>query len=82
MGDEYECEANKIASNYLIPESEYHNFLEMYNYKSKTDIIEYSKKIGIAPCILVGRLMHDKVIGYSWHNDLRPSFEIMPQSQG
>ena len=71
-----ENEANDKASNYLISEEQYNKFIEGYDYKDKTNIINYSNEIGIAPCILVGRLQHDEYLGHQCYNDLRPSFEI------
>jgi len=75
--DAEEDEADEIASNYLIPDKLYEKFIEEYSYKDKKLIIDYSHEIGIAPCILVGRLLHDKLIDYKHYSDLRPSFEIV-----
>lgn len=77
-GEEYE--ADIIASNYLIPDEKYQEFINSYNYKDKNQIIDYSEEIGIAPCILVGRLLHDGLIRYQYYDDLRPSFEIVRRS--
>lgn len=74
--DKSEDEADKIASDYLIPNKLYSNFISEYNYSNKSSIIKYSHEIGIAPCILVGRLLHDGLIDYRMYSDLRPSFEI------
>lgn len=74
--EDEEEEANRIASNFLIPEDEYREFINNYNYKDKKCIVEYSQKIKIAPCVLVGRLLFDKLINYGAYSDLRPSFEI------
>ncbi len=74
--DEEEVEANKIAGEWLISNDDFDYFLELYDYGKKDDIIQYSNSIGIAPCILVGRLMHENVIGYNYYHDLRPSFVI------
>lgn len=74
--DSEEEEADKLASNYLIPDKEYRNFLNNYSYRDKSSIITYSQEIDIAPCILVGRMLHDKLIDYKYYSDLRPSFEI------
>ncbi len=71
-----EDEADDIASNYLIAEEQYRNFIEKYDYRNKAQIINYSSKLGIAPFILLGRLQHDGLIGYQHYNDLIPSFEI------
>ena len=75
--NESEDEADDLASNYLISEEQYRNFIERYDYKDKTQIVNYSHKIGIAPCILLGRLQYDKLIGYQYYNDLKPSFKIV-----
>lgn len=40
-------------------------------------IKDYAYKIGIAPHILVGRMLHDGLIDYRHYSDLRPSFEIV-----
>jgi HTH-type transcriptional regulator/antitoxin HigA len=71
-----EDEADKIAGNYLISAEQYKKFIENYNYEEKIQIINYSKEIGIASYILVGRLQHDKLIGYHHNNDLIPHFQI------
>jgi len=70
-----EGEADEHASNWLIPPSEYENFVESGVY-NRSSIISFSKKIGVHPCIVVGRLLHDKKIEYTHFNDLRPSFCI------
>lgn len=78
--DSKEAEADKQASNYLIPEEEYKEFINNYNYKDRENIINYAKKIGIAPFILLGRLQHDKLLGYQHYRDLIPFFEIVDVS--
>lgn len=75
--DSKENEADKEASNYLIPEEQYNKFVKNYDYTLKENIVNYAKEIGIAPFILLGRLQHDKLIDYSYYNDLKPSFEIV-----
>jgi len=72
----HEDEADEKASDYLIPDVNYRKFIKEYDYKDKNVIREYALSIGIAPCILVGRLLHDKLIDYRRYSDLRPSFEI------
>jgi len=75
--DPEEDEADEIASNYLIPEKLYKEFIEGYNYSNKDEIVKFSEEIRIAPCILVGRLQHDNLINYTSYNNLIPSFEIV-----
>ncbi len=72
-----EDEADQIARNYLIPDKLYKKFIEAYPYQDKEAIMNYAQKIGIAPCILVGRLMYDKLVDYQHYSDLRPSCEIV-----
>lgn len=71
-----EDEADEAAAEYLIPGSRYAKFVQEYNYKDKRVIREYAQSIGVAPCILVGRLLHDQLIDYARYSDLRPPFEI------
>ncbi|MBS4030250.1 MAG: HigA family addiction module antidote protein [Clostridiales bacterium] len=68
--------ADDIASHYLISKKQYQSFVENYSYADKDEIVNYANKIGIAPCILVGRLQHDGLIDYQNYNQLIPSFEI------
>lgn len=71
-----EDEADERARNWLIPPSVYEDFIESGVYYNRSSIISFSEKIGVHPCIVVGRLMHDKKIEYTHFNDLRPSFNI------
>ncbi|MDD2628846.1 MAG: HigA family addiction module antitoxin [Limnochordia bacterium] len=72
----FEEDADQIACDYLIPEASYHEFVQKYDYTDKKKIKEYAHAIGIAPCILVGRLLHDKLIDYSSYSDMRPPFSV------
>ncbi|OSA88174.1 UNVERIFIED_ORG: addiction module antidote protein, HigA family [Clostridium botulinum] len=79
--DKEEDEADSLARNYLISDDIYNDFLNNYNYEDLNSIKRYANKISIAPCILVGRLLHDKIIDYSMKYDsLRPSFKIVRSS--
>lgn len=72
-----EQEANKFASTYLIPESKYLNFLSNYPKPTKKHVRNFARNIGIAPGIVVGRLQHDKIINFSWLNDLKIRFQLI-----
>lgn len=73
-----EDEADSLARNYLISDDMYKEFISKYDYRNCENIERYSNKIGIAPCILVGRLLHDKLIDYNMkYESLRPSFKIV-----
>ncbi|MFZ5968392.1 MAG: HigA family addiction module antitoxin [Bacillota bacterium] len=70
--DVMENEADSFASKTLIPYKEYENFIR--GTISKSTIIDFSKKVNVHPCIVVGRLQHDKIISYSEFSELRPRF--------
>lgn len=67
--DREEQEANKFASDYLLPPEDYADFCTNGNFSGST-IIRFARQVGISPSIVVGRLQHDKVIKFSEHNDL------------
>lgn len=79
--DDVEDEADNMARNYLITDELYNNFIERHDYFNTRIIESYARSIGIAPCILVGRLLHDKHIEYNKSYDmLRPSFKIVSKN--
>ncbi|MED4977242.1 HigA family addiction module antitoxin [Heyndrickxia faecalis] len=64
-----EEEANTFSADFLIPKREYSQLIE--TKPSKAEVISFSKRIGIAPGIVVGRLQKDHKIPYSYYNDLK-----------
>ena len=54
-----EDEANRFASEILIPQTDYLAFVEGGNF-SRSAITEFASSIGVAPGIVVGRLQHDQ----------------------
>ena len=69
-----EDEANKFASDILIPPKKYREFIQ-YGDLNKTSIKNLAFEIGIAPGIVVGRLQHDHKIQHSFFNELKKRFE-------
>lgn len=65
-----EDEANRFASDHLIPANAYARFLTRGNF-SGSAVLQFAKQLGIAPGIIVGRLQHDKQIGFNHLNHLR-----------
>jgi hypothetical protein len=57
-----ENEANRFAADFLIPPLEYHNFNPRRRHFSEAEIINFAKRLGIAPGIVVGRLHHDRYL--------------------
>ncbi len=72
----HEDEIDEVASNYLIPDNIYQKFLRDYNCESREDILKFADKVGLAPYILIGRLLHDGYIEYKRFRDLIPSFDF------
>lgn len=69
MSDKDEEEANAFARQALIPEEK---FLEFRSGPlSKAAIQRFSKQIGIAPGIVVGRLQKEELVPWSHFNDLK-----------
>jgi addiction module HigA family antidote len=66
-----EGEANHFAADWLIPSGAYRKFIPRGTYFSKLEIIEFAKRLGIAPGIVVGRLQHDGRIPMKNCNDLK-----------
>ena len=71
-GSDLEDEANAFAGSFLIPRE---HEVRLSALKSTTAILEFSKALGIAPGIVVGRLHRDKVIPYSHCQHLKRRFE-------
>lgn len=69
-GTEKEQEANRFAQNFLIPPHEYHALRQTGRF-SEVAILQFTKKLGIAPGIIVGRLQHDELIPFSVANNLK-----------
>lgn len=69
-----EREATRFAATTLIPE----RFEpQLTTLTTLPEIVRFSKSIGIAPAIVVGRLQHDRVIPMNFGNGLRARLEIV-----
>jgi HTH-type transcriptional regulator/antitoxin HigA len=79
---EKENEANRFAKNMLIPEDEYNKFTAGKSLYPGNSIRAFAKSISVHPGIVVGRLQHDELIDYSWHNNLKERFQLeIPSSK-
>ena len=61
--DECECEANEFASRVIVPMTHHEELLSLT--ASKSLIINFAKKVGVAPGLIVGQLQHKGVIRYN-----------------
>jgi len=71
--DPCEYEANKWAGELLIPACHEPNLRAL---RSKNDVVEFARVIGVHPGIVVGRLQHDGIIQASWMNDLKQKLRL------
>jgi len=70
-----EIEADKWASDHLIPEKYTPEFLALTN---RVAVLAFAKKLDIHPGIVVGRLQHEGIIDYSRMVDLKEKFDSSP----
>ena len=63
---EQESEADKFASDNLIPQKQYSDFINGVNFTQES-IKCFSEKICIHPGIITGRLQHDSLLPYTKH---------------
>lgn len=66
---EYEDEANQFASETIIPMMHQEEFLTLF--ASKPHIIDFAKKVGVAPGLIVGQLQHAGIIRYNQMQHLK-----------
>lgn len=71
--DPKEDEANRFASDMLIPPKQYRQFIQAGGC-SKAAIQKFASELGIASGIVVGRLQHDQKTHHSFCNDLKKRF--------
>jgi len=76
LNQKYEEEADEFARDYLIPKSEYELFTSKSDF-STASIMKFSKKIGIHPGIVVGRLQKENKLAYNCvQNSLKIKYSI------
>lgn len=73
--DADETEADLFSKEILIPKEEFNNFVKRNDYTADS-ICRFAKRIKIDPGIVVGRLQKEKVIEFSWHNNLKTKYSI------
>lgn len=71
---EEEEEANRWATEFLIPTKAFAQFIEAEDY-SVHAVREFFEKVGIAPGIVVGQLQNRGLVAYSKLNELKDRFD-------
>ncbi|MGY5267804.1 ImmA/IrrE family metallo-endopeptidase [Paraclostridium bifermentans] len=74
-----EDEADRNARDWLIPQEDYNRFIwNNINKSINLDMIEkFAETISIHPSIVIGRLQHEKIIGWNMYNECIPKVKIM-----
>ena len=68
--DSREEEANRFASNFLIPPAAWQLVVQAQP-KSATEVRALAKRLGIAPSILVGRMQRENLLPWTHLNALK-----------
>lgn len=72
---ESEAEANRFATDHLIPPNLYAGFCaRLRGIPTRATVEAFAEEVAVAPGIVVGRLQHDKRLPSTHLNDLRPRF--------
>lgn len=68
-----EEEADQFASDILIPPDR----AAELRWLGLADVRRFAAELGVSPAIVVGRLQHDRVVGFNQGNDLRRRLEFV-----
>jgi Zn-dependent peptidase ImmA (M78 family) len=69
-----EEQANVFAEDTLMPRAQWETFVSGQSPLGSAVVQEFADDLGIHACIIVGRLQHDRLIGFNRLNELRPRF--------
>lgn len=73
--EEQEKLADQYARDTLIPMDLYSAFVRQGNM-SEQAIVCFAKVVGVAPCIVLGRLQKENLVPYNWHRNLKIHYQI------
>ena len=69
-----EKEADKFAADFLIPPNEWEEFVDSQRYDANS-VKRFAARIKIDPCMVVGRMQHEKLIPYSSLTNLKKRYQ-------
>jgi addiction module HigA family antidote len=78
-GGDDEADANAFAADFLIPKDQYAAFVQRGDFRAQ-NVTRFAEGLDIAPGILVGRLQHEKAIGFDRLNRLKRRFRWATQA--
>ncbi len=70
-----EAEADTFAADLLIPPRLWAHFLEREDYRTKTAIRHFARRINIAPGLVVDRLQQERHLPDDYYNDLKQKID-------
>ena len=73
--DAKEAEADRFAGDWLLPEGSYRRFVQRRSF-TETAILRFSREVGIAAGVVVGRLQHDGHVSRKRHYRLKRRLEF------
>jgi plasmid maintenance system antidote protein VapI len=73
--EQYEREANEYAAQIIVPASYREELLSLGS--SRLPIINFAKRVGVAPGLIVGQLQHEGLIGFNQMQWLKRRFTWM-----
>lgn len=76
LDEKYELEADEFAKDILIPRDKYESFISKDSF-SEESVKNFANSINIHPGIVVGRLQKDKLIPFSYLNQLKEQYKII-----
>jgi addiction module HigA family antidote len=71
-----EQEADDFAAGTLVPERDFRAFVAGTRFLTKGTVSAFAERVGIAPGVVVGRLQHEKKIGFSVLNGLKKRYSL------
>ena len=74
LDEEKEEEANRFAADWLVPRREWEAFIAA-GRPTLDQVRLFAERMGIAPGIIVGRLQHERIVGWDWGNGLKRHFQ-------
>ncbi|MDE7100611.1 MAG: hypothetical protein K2O05_02020, partial [Anaeroplasmataceae bacterium] len=74
--DQDEIDANKFAEDNLIDPKKYYDFIDEKDFSIEA-IEHFSKNIGIASFIVIGRLQNDKIINWNKYNEYKTHYNFI-----
>jgi HTH-type transcriptional regulator/antitoxin HigA len=80
-GDE-ERQAHAFAMDTLISPREWARFTSQTHIYTRAAIVDFAGRLGIAPGIVVGRLEHERLLGYGQCQDLKGRYAWMEDEEG